>query len=233
MFTGIVQAIGRIESVRAAAQDRDLVVSCPRAITERLTPGASIALDGVCQTVTALQPERFTVHAIAETLRVTTLGEMAPGTRLNLETALGAGEPLGGHFVQGHVDGTAGIVGIEKRGESITYRFEGPPELVRQLVPKGSVAIDGVSLTVGPEVGENRFEVYLIPHTLAATTLGSKGIGDRVNLETDVLGKYVLRYLVGLTGGTGAGKASGITWADLTRTGLGSGGGPYESHTDV
>lgn len=231
MFTGIVQAIGRVAAIRATAQDRDLEVSCPQEITQRLSLGASIALDGVCQTVTKLEPGRFTVHAIAETLRVTTLGSLETGDRLNLEASLGAGDPLGGHFVQGHVDGTAALVGVEPRGESITYRFDAPAPLVSQLVPKGSVAIDGVSLTVGPELGETRFEVYLIPHTLGVTTLGSKRVGDRVNLETDILGKYILRYLsaLGAGGSLPDPRGGGISWADLTRSGFASGGGPYEA----
>ena len=218
MFTGIVQALGRVEAVRRSALDRDLVIACPRELSDRLGIGDSVSLDGVCQTVTRLEPGRFEVHAIAETLRVTTLGDLAVGDVLNLEAALGAGDPLGGHFVQGHVDGRARIAAIEPSGESITYRFEGPEELVRQLVPKGSVALDGVSLTVGPVVGATTFEVYLIPHTLEVTTLGRKKVGDAVNLETDILGKYILRYL-GLGSG-GDRPTGGIDWADLARTGF-------------
>lgn len=217
MFTGIVQAQGTVRALLASAADRDLTVTCPFEVTDRLSIGDSIALDGVCQTVTRLAPGEFDVHAIAETLRVTTLGEVAVGDPLNLEAALGAGDPLGGHFVQGHVDGTATITAIEPLGDAITYRFEAAPELVRQLVPKGSVALHGVSLTVGPEVGETTFEVYLIPHTVEVTTLRHRGVGDRVNLETDVLGKYVLRYLGQLT--DGAAPSGGITWDAIERAG--------------
>ncbi len=220
MFTGIIRAIGEIEALRGPSTDRELRVRCPRELTDRLEIGASIALDGVCQTVTALGPGSFEVHAIAETLRVTTLGERRVGDRLNLEPALGVGEALGGHFVQGHVDGTAEIESTRRIGDSVAYRFAAPPELVSELVPKGSVCIDGISLTVGPEVAAERFEVYLIPHTLEVTTLGDKGAGDRVNLETDVLGKYVLRFLAqGL--GAGLGPTTGLRWADLTRAGFG------------
>lgn len=215
MFTGIVQAQGAVRALRASAADRDLTVTCPSDVTDRLSIGDSIALDGVCQTVTRLADGEFDVHAIAETLRVTTLGEVAVGDPLNLETALGAGDPLGGHFVQGHVDGTATITAIEPLGDAITYRFEAAAELVRQLVPKGSVALHGVSLTVGPEVGETTFEVYLIPHTVEVTTLKYRRVGDRVNLETDVLGKYILRYL----GQLGADVRGGITWDKLQRAG--------------
>lgn len=230
MFTGIVQALGKVESIRATAKDRDLVVSAPASITQRLSLGASIALDGVCQTVTHLQPGRFTVHAIAETLRVTTLGSCTTGDPLHLEAALGAGDPLGGHFVQGHVDGMATLVGVETQGESITHRYEAAASLVSQLVPKGSVAIDGVSLTVGPELGETRFEVYLVPHTLEVTTLGTRRVGDQVNLETDILGKYVLRYLSALGAGNRNPAAGGIGWADLARTGFAPVGSPESPH---
>jgi riboflavin synthase alpha subunit len=222
VFTGIVQAFGRVRRVHAQSEDRDFVVECPAAITARLEPGASIALDGVCQTVTALDADSFTVHAIAETLRVTTMGDLAEGDRINLEPALGAGDPLGGHFVQGHVDGTATLRTRVTRGESVVYGFEAPSTLVHQLVPKGSVTLDGVSLTVGPHPGETSFEVHLIPHTLEVTTLGEKKVGDRVNLETDILGKYILRYL------SGRDEAGGLSWEDLRSAGFGarpSGGG--------
>jgi riboflavin synthase alpha subunit len=215
VFTGIVQGLGRVREVRSQARDRDLVIECPAEVAGRLSLGASVAIDGVCQTVTALDSPAFTVHAIEETLRVTTLGRLGEGDRVNLETALGAGEPLGGHFVQGHVDGTATLRSRTNHGESVAYEFEAGPELVRQLVPKGSVALDGVSLTVGPTLHESRFTVYLIPHTLAVTTLGERQPGDPVNLETDILGKYILRYL------SGRDAAGGLTWEDLRRAGFG------------
>lgn len=214
MFTGIVQAIGEVTEVRATSQDRDLRIACPTAITDRLDLGASVALDGVCQTVTRLEPGSFEVHAIAETLRVTTLGRLERGGRVNLETSLGAGEPLGGHFVQGHVDGLARIRATRPIGDSIAYELEADASLVRQLVPKGSVALDGISLTVGPRVERDRFEVYLIPHTLEVTTLGAKSVGDAVNLETDILGKYIQRYL---------GSTKSLDWDDLSRAGFGVG----------
>lgn len=214
MFTGIVQGVGRVESVRATAEDRDLVVSGPGEIVSGLSVGASIALDGVCQTVTHLDRDHFEVHAIAETLRVTTLGRLKAGDGLNLEAALAAGDSLGGHFVQGHVDGLATITRIEPVGDSIAYAFEAPRELVQQLVPKGSVAIDGVSLTVGPQLDSTHFEVYLIPHTVEVTTLGAKSVGSAVNLETDILGKYILRFLE-------HGREGGLTMNDLYSAGFG------------
>lgn len=215
VFTGIVQALGRVQAVHAQAQDRDFVVGCPAEIAAKLELGASIAIDGVCQTVTALDAESFTVHAIAETLRVTTLGRLSTGDAVNLEPALGAGDPLGGHFVQGHVDGTATLRSKNQLGESIEYTFDGPEDLVKQLVPKGSITLDGVSLTVGPELTDTRFGVYLIPHTLEVTTLGDRQVGDLVNVETDILGKYILRYL------SGRDAAGGITFDDLRSAGYG------------
>jgi len=196
MFTGIVETTGTVVDCRRTAEDVDLTLESAE-IAAKLTLGASVALDGVCQTVTHLDGDRFTVHAIAETLRVTTLGGLREGDPVNLETPLAAGAPLGGHFVQGHVDGVGEIVSTETWGESVRYRFRGPRELVDQMVPKGSVCVDGISLTVGPELTPETFDVFLIPHTLEVTTLGRKGPGDPVNLETDILGKYLLRYLAG------------------------------------
>lgn len=216
MFTGIIQAIGQVERVQERPEDRILEVSHP-GLPIPLEVGDSIALDGVCQTVTACGRGRFTVQAIAETLRVTTLGQVRPGSRLNLETPLLPERPLGGHFVQGHVDGVAILRSRQGWGDSIRLRFEADRALVRQLVPKGSVAIDGISLTVGPDVGETHFEVFLIPHTLSATTLGAKKESDAVNLETDILGKYLLRYLQAL----GA-EPEGLTLDALHRAGFGA-----------
>ena len=135
---------------------------------------------------------------------------------MNLEAALGAGEPLGGHFVQGHVDGTARLRARTGHGESVAFEFESDPDLVSQLVPKGSVALDGVSLTVGPELGAERFTVYLIPHTLEVTTLGARQPGDLVNLETDILGKYILRFLGGRD------RTAGLSWESLREAGFGA-----------
>jgi riboflavin synthase len=194
MFTGIVETIGRVVDCHRTVEDVDLVVES-EVVAARLSLGASIALDGVCQTVTRLDGACFTVHAIAETLRVTTLGQLGPGSLVNLETPLAAGAPLGGHFVQGHVDGVATIESSEPWGDSVRLRFAAPRSLVAQMVPKGSVCIDGISLTVGPDLTLETFDVFLIPHTLQVTTLGTKQPGDAVNLETDILGKYLLRYL--------------------------------------
>ena len=194
MFTGIIQNQGRVLELRDSEVDRELVVEAPETAAT-LTMGASVAIDGVCQTVTAFDEKAFTVQAMVETLRVTTLGDLAVGDTVNLETPIGAGQPMGGHFVQGHVDGMATLAGREPVGDAERFEFEAPPELLRDLVPKGSIALDGISLTVGPVLTDKTFEIYLIPHTLEVTTWGSKRPGARVNVETDILAKYVRRCL--------------------------------------
>jgi riboflavin synthase alpha subunit len=194
VFTGIVVATGEIVELCEAARDRELRIRCPRVAAE-LAVGDSVAVDGVCLSVIERDADCFRLHAIEETLRVTTLGELRRGQRVNLEPALRAGAPLGGHFVQGHVDATGEIAAKEARGESLLLTFRAPASIVQQLVPKGSIAIDGISLTLAPELGAERFGVYLIPHTQHETTLAGKAVGARVNLETDLLGKYLWRYL--------------------------------------
>lgn len=194
MFTGIIEHLGEIVAIDDRGQDRELVVACP-ALAPRLELGHSIAIDGCCQTVAARGDGMFRVHAIAETLRVTTLGSLAPHDRVHLEAALPAGHPLGGHIVQGHVDGTAELVAREPVGESERFRFRADPGHLAQMVPKGSVALGGMSLTLGPVLGADHFEVFLIPHTLELSTWDGLAPGDRVNLETDILGKYAQRML--------------------------------------
>jgi riboflavin synthase alpha subunit len=156
--------------------------------------GDSVALDGCCLTVTHVEGERLSFQAVPETLRLTSLGARRAGDQLNVERALRADARLGGHVVQGHVDGTGTVRSVEHAGEDVRMRIDCGAEIARLLVPKGSVAVDGVSLTVvAPDA--SGFSVALIPHTLAATTLGRRRAGDTVNLETDVLGKYVVSYL--------------------------------------
>ncbi|HZO95910.1 MAG TPA: riboflavin synthase [Gaiellaceae bacterium] len=179
MFTGIVREVGRVVSFDggrlAVEADTDAAV------------GDSVSVSGVCLTVVGRAPLAFDV--VAETLARTTLGRLEPGDRVNLEPALRAGEPLGGHYVQGHVDG---VGRVRSAGEPVW--LDAPPELLRYLVEKGSVAVDGVSLTVAALDGDG-FAVALVPHTLEATTLGALQPGDPVNLEVDVLAKYVERLL--------------------------------------
>ncbi len=213
MFTGIVEAVGMVTALRDGGTDRELTIENER-IAPALSTGASVAIDGVCQTVTSLEGPRFTVHAMLETLRVTTLGSLQVGSKVNLERPVAAGEPMGGHFVQGHVDGMGTVLFRRPVGQAEHWRFQAPIELVEQMVPKGSVAIDGISLTVGPDLGKDSFEVFLIPHTLSVTTLGGKKVGSKVNLETDILAKYLARFL-----GSSGDRAEGIDWELLRRTG--------------
>lgn len=190
MFTGIVTDIGRVERIERAGDTRFRLATGYD--TAGIDIGASIACSGVCLTVVGLGPGWFEVQASAETLSLTTLGAWEEGTRVNLERALRVGDELGGHIVSGHVDGTARIVSIEPEGESARYTFEAPDALARLIAPKGSVCLDGTSLTVNEVVG-GAFGVNLIPHTQAVTTWGDRGVGDRVNIEADTLARYVAR----------------------------------------
>jgi len=169
-----------------------------------LTLGESVAIDGACLTVVAFDATGFDVEATPETLARTTLAGRRPGSRVNVERALQLGGRLGGHLVTGHVDATGTVRGFSRAGEAVIGELSYPAELAPFLVEKGSVAVDGVSLTVN-EVGGEAFSVYLIPHTLEVTTLGERQPGDRVNLETDLIGKYVVRALAarGLAEGGG------------------------------
>ncbi|MEB2343393.1 MAG: riboflavin synthase [Deltaproteobacteria bacterium] len=193
MFTGIVEAVGRVVAIEPAGGKTRLRVEAP-GVAEGAPIGASIAVNGACLTVVEAGAEQVVFEAVPETLARSALGDLRAGARVNLERALRADGRLDGHLVQGHVDGTGRVRALERRGGDVRLAVDCEPELARQLVPKGSVAVDGVSLTLAG-VSESGFEVALIPHTLAVTTLGERQPGERVNLEADVLGKYVLRYL--------------------------------------
>lgn len=189
MFTGIIQTIGAIS---ALDKSRDWTVRV-RAGEEFLCDvavGASLACNGVCLTVTAHDAESFTAQMSQETLSLTTAKDWREGMRLNLERALRAGQELGGHLVLGHVDGVAKIVGMAQENDSLRVTFEAPAAFAPYLAVKGSVTIDGVSLTINASQG-GRFGVNLVPHTLAATTLGERKAGDAVNLEVDTIARYV------------------------------------------
>ena len=197
MYTGIVEELGEVVNVEHLADAARLIVRGPR-VTADIAHGNSIAVNGVCLTVTGTAAGTFTADVMAETLNRSSLGALEPGSPVNLERSLRVGDRLGGHMVQGHVDGM-GTVLSRVRGEHWdVVRIAVPPGLARYLVEKGSVAVDGVSLTVsalGGTPDEPWFEVSLIPTTLAATTLGGLPTGGRVNLEADVIGKYVERML--------------------------------------
>lgn len=193
MFTGLVQALAQIVEIHAEPPGKRLLVRAPE-IAAAAKIGDSIAVNGCCLTVVAVEGGNLAFEAGPETLSRTNLGELTAGSLVNLETSLAVGDRLGGHFVTGHVDGVGTVAACEKQGEWTTLWFGFPPGLSRQLVSKGSVAVDGVSLTL-VDVEPDRFSVQLIPHTLAATTLGRRAVGDRVNLETDLLAKYVQKIV--------------------------------------
>lgn len=171
-----------------------LEIKAPAAIAEGCRIGDSVATNGCCLTVVAIEGPRWAFEAGAETLSKTNLGRLKPGDPVNLERALPAGGRLGGHFVQGHVDGVGEVATMERDGEWTTIWFRVPEHLTAQMVAKGSITVDGVSLTL-VNVERESFSVALIPHTLSVTTLGTRRVGDAVNIETDILGKYVQKFL--------------------------------------
>jgi riboflavin synthase len=193
MFTGIVREVGRIVAVDGGLDGRSLVVEAPRTAAETGV-GDSVAIGGVCLTAESVEGGRIRFHAVAETLRRTSLGRLTEGADVNVEPPLRAGEPLGGHYVQGHVDGLGAIGSVEAEGEGLRVVVEAPPEILRYCVEKGSITVDGVSLTVA-ELLEDAFAVALVPHTIEVTTLRDLAPGQPVNLEVDVLAKYVERLV--------------------------------------
>lgn len=201
MFTGLIEEIGTVENLTRGTVGR-LTITAP-AIAANVQVGDSVAVNGACLTVTSIAGRELTFDAVAETFSRTTLGELRAGDRVNLESSLKAGEPIGGHFVQGHVDGVGTILTSRSLGESRVVRINAPGDVLTYVVEKGSIAVDGVSLTVA-SCDSAGFTVAVIPHTLKSTTLSMKQPGDRVNLEADILGKYVQKML-------GAMQASGIT----------------------
>src|SRR5690242_16243662 len=185
MFTGLVRERGTVRSIDGGEQGARLRIAAPEAAGQAGI-GDSISISGVCLTVVAVEDGDVEFDAVAETLRRSSLGRLEPGGSVNVEPALRAGEPLGGHYVQGHVDGVGRVRSIEPEGDGVLMDFDAPSEVLRYCVEKGSVAVEGVSLTI-THVDESGFGVALVPHTLAETTLGSLRPGDEVNLEADVL----------------------------------------------
>ena len=191
MFTGIVEETGTVRQISVTPDGARLTIEAVTAL-EGTRVGDSIAMNGACLTVVTRDDRTFAVEATLETLRRTNLGELGIGDRLHLERALAVGGRFGGHFMQGHVDGTGTIRDRQTVGDAVVQSFSAPPEIVRYLVPKGSVSVDGVSLTV-VNIGADWFDVWLIPHTLDVTLLTHKPVGATVNLEADILAKYVAR----------------------------------------
>ena len=189
MFTGIIEELGTVERVGA-----DRITVRAQRVLEGTRLGDSIAVNGVCLTVTHLTGAGFTADVMPETLRRSSLGQLRPGSRVNLERAMAADGRFGGHIVSGHIDGMGQILALRDEGNAVWITIAAPPELLRGIVEKGSVAIDGVSLTVAA-VTDQDFSVSIIPHTGGQTTLLHRRPGEQVNLETDIIGKYVFRLL--------------------------------------
>lgn len=192
MFTGLIEDVGRVHRWTGGAGAGELVFETALPVRE-IAPGASISVNGCCLTVVRKAGRRLTVDVSPETLQRTNLADLRPGDGVNLERSLRVGDRLGGHWVTGHVDAVGQVARIDESGDFTFFRFRAPAAVGRLLVPKGSVSVDGVSLTVN-ECTQRSFSVAIIPFTLAHTNLQSRNVGGRVNLEADIIGKYVLRF---------------------------------------
>ena len=192
MFTGLIESVGDVERVEPSAAGQRIRVRT--SLASELAPGDSVSVNGVCLTVVSTDGGAVAADVSPETIKVTTLGQLRPGALVNLERSLRADARLGGHFVQGHVDATAAILGLEQQGDAYWLTVSYPPLLAALIVHKGSIAVDGISLTVAG-VGTDRFSVQIVPFTFQHTNLRSARVRDQVNLECDILGKYVARAL--------------------------------------
>ena len=216
MFTGIVEETGILRSLRPASGGGGVLAVRCRAALDGSRVGDSIAVNGVCLTVSSLAEDGFSADVMPETLRRSNLGLLSPGTRLNLERAMPADGRFGGHLVTGHIDGSGSIRSVAREGNAVWYTIGCCPEILRLIVPKGSVAVDGISLTVA-DTGPGFFRVSVIPHTASLTSLGGRGPGDTVNLENDCIGRYVERLL---HAGMGQKPAGALTAEALSALGF-------------
>jgi riboflavin synthase len=212
VFTGIVEEIGTLRGIRPGADSVVLDIAAAT-VTDDAAVGDSILTDGVCLTVTSLRAGGFTADAMPETVRRTTLAQRRPGDRLNLERAMTLRSRLGGHLVSGHVDGVGTVASVTPEDNALVLELEAPEAVTRVTVDQGSIAVDGVSLTVVAVAGD-RVRVSLIPHTAAVTTLGRLTTGSRVNLEADLIAKYVYAFVAGRKPG------AGLTWEKLAEAGF-------------
>lgn len=215
MFTGIVEELGTIRSLQRGKHSVVLSIGAHTVLSD-LKIGDSVAVNGVCLTATSRDPGGFTADVMHETLNRSSLGALSVGSRVNLERAMAADGRFGGHIVSGHIDGTGTITAVRPDDNAVWYTVSASPELLRYIVEKGSITIDGISLTVA-SVTETGFSVSAIPHTAAVTTLGEKRVGDTVNLETDIIGKYVEKLL---RPGPEQQPQSRITWEFLAENGF-------------
>ncbi len=211
MFTGLAETIGRIADVSPHGSGKNFTIAAKRSPFD-VRIGDSVAVDGVCLTVVKISKDSFTADAVEETLQRTTLSERRVGDLVNLERSLAMGDRVGGHFVQGHVDGIGVIAGIDHLSLGKRLIIDLDERLMPFIVEKGSIAVDGLSLTVAA-VGQNRIEIAIIPHTWEVTALRFKGVGDRVNIETDIIGKYVLKMLQPFQ------AAEKLSWEKLSQMG--------------
>ena len=220
MFTGIIEGLGTLIAVRRSDRGRQLGITADFDL-DRTRIGDSIAVNGACLTAVTVSGRRFDVDVSPETLATTTLGRMQTGDRVNLERALRLSDRLDGHLVSGHIDGTGSITRITKTGPAIVIGFSVAESLARYMIKKGSVAVDGASLTINA-CDRSTFEVSIIPHTAALTTISHRKVGDRVNIETDLIGKYIERFLVDGPdrGGSQAGQKSAIDMQFLAKSGF-------------
>ena len=219
MFTGIVEEVGVIKSIRRGSSSAVLEIAA-RTVLEDIHVGDSIAVNGVCLTATSFTGGSFTADVMHETLDWSSLASLRPGIRVNLERAMAADGRFGGHIVAGHVDGVGAVVKTERDDNAVWYTIAAGPEVLRYVVEKGSVTVDGISLTVA-RVGPDSFAISAIPHTVAVTVLRDRKPGDKVNLETDIIGKYVEKLLTaGPVRTDEAPKSGGITKEFLTRYGF-------------
>lgn len=218
MFTGIIEEIGTVKNIVKGSRSIKLTIAA-RKVLENTNLGDSIAVNGVCLTVTVLGRDGFTADVMPESMSKTNMGALKPGDRVNLERALTLASRLGGHIVSGHIDGTGEIIAMEKDDNAVRVTLTSVPKVMKYIVPEGSVALDGVSLTVA-QLGENDFTVSLIPHTAQVTTLLDKKVGDRLNIENDVVGKYVERLLSFSDKNAAAEKKSAISLSFLHENGF-------------
>ncbi|MGI6033460.1 MAG: riboflavin synthase [Coriobacteriales bacterium] len=220
MFTGIIEEVGTVARIERGAKSARLSIAA-RTVLEDTKVGDSIAVNGVCLTVTSLSPGRFTADVMHETLERSSLGSLKPGSSVNLERAVQLGGRLGGHIVSGHIDGTGTLRSIERDDTAIWYTVATKPELLRYIVEKGSIALDGISLTVA-RVDATGFSVSTIPHTNEETTLPDRKVGDTVNLECDVIAKYVEKLASPreTSGASEQEKPQGITMEFLAENGF-------------
>jgi riboflavin synthase len=215
MFTGIVETVGQISAVESRGSDLRLRISAPGLELGEVRLGDSIAVSGVCLTVTDLESGAFWADLSAETLRITRLAEVGVGWRCNLERALTLSKPLGGHLVSGHVDGIGRVLAITSEGRARRYRIGAPASLMRYIADRGSISVDGISLTV-TGLGDDHFGLTIVPHTLSGTTLPDLKVGDRLHLEVDLLARYLERLL---DSRDGVGK-QGVTLGLLAENGF-------------